>query len=50
MGHEPTPEPKHRMDGGLAAWLQVLGSWLIFANTWSVTSSPHCFRAKLTSK
>ncbi|RAH49312.1 MFS general substrate transporter [Aspergillus brunneoviolaceus CBS 621.78] len=50
MDHEPTPEPKHRMDGGLTAWLQVLGSWLIFANTWSVTSSPHCFRAKLTSK
>lgn len=22
------------MDKGLQAWLQVLGSWLLFANTW----------------
>ncbi|RAL11200.1 MFS general substrate transporter [Aspergillus homomorphus CBS 101889] len=27
------------MDGGLVAWLQVLGSWLAFANTWGLTSS-----------
>lgn len=22
------------MDQGLVAWLQVLGSWILFANTW----------------
>lgn len=22
------------MDHGLLAWLQVLGSWILFANTW----------------
>ncbi|RAK73774.1 MFS general substrate transporter [Aspergillus fijiensis CBS 313.89] len=49
MGHEPTPEPKHRMDGGLAAWLQVLGSWLIFANTWGLTSSYGVFEAHYTT-
>ena len=29
-------EIEHRMDGGLQAWLQLLGSWLLFANTWFV--------------
>lgn len=24
------------MDEGLFAWLQVLGSWILFANTWLV--------------
>lgn len=24
----------YRMDGGLLAWLQVLGSWILFMNTW----------------
>ncbi|KAJ5526721.1 MFS general substrate transporter [Penicillium frequentans] len=28
-----------RMDGGLQAWLQVLGSWILFANTWGLTNS-----------
>jgi hypothetical protein len=28
------PVDHHRMDGGTIAWLQVLGSWLIFINTW----------------
>lgn len=27
-------ETAYRMDGGLQAWLQVLGSWILFANTW----------------
>lgn len=27
-------EVEYRMDGGLQAWLQVLGSWILFANTW----------------
>lgn len=26
--------PQDRMDSGLLAWLQVLGSWILFANTW----------------
>lgn len=30
---------EYRMDGGLQAWLQVLGSWILFANTWFVISS-----------
>lgn len=27
-----------RMDSGLTAWLQVLGSWILFMNTWYVPS------------
>ncbi|KAL7916584.1 major facilitator superfamily transporter [Trichoderma velutinum] len=27
------------MDGGTRAWLQVLGSWIIFMNTWGITST-----------
>jgi len=23
-----------RMDGGVVAWLQVFGSWILFWNTW----------------
>jgi hypothetical protein len=30
---------EYRMDGGLQAWLQVLGSWILFANTWFVVPS-----------
>ncbi|KAJ5921218.1 MFS general substrate transporter [Penicillium verhagenii] len=30
---------EYRMDGGLQAWLQVLGSWILFANTWGLTNS-----------
>lgn len=30
----PSPHTVHRMDHGLEAWLQVLGSWILFANTW----------------
>lgn len=26
--------PPFRMDGGILAWLQVLGSWILFMNTW----------------
>ncbi|PYH48538.1 MFS general substrate transporter [Aspergillus saccharolyticus JOP 1030-1] len=37
MGTDSSPEPTPRMDGGLTAWLQVLGSWICFANTWSVS-------------
>lgn len=31
------------MDEGLLAWLQVLGSWILFANTWWVLGwlEPH---------
>ncbi|KAL4889083.1 MFS general substrate transporter [Aspergillus ambiguus] len=32
-------EAGFRMDGGLQAWLQVLGSWILFANTWGLTNS-----------
>ena len=28
------------MDHGLRAWLQVLGSWILFANTWYVEVQP----------
>jgi hypothetical protein len=27
-------EPELRQDGGKRAWLQVLGCWLLFMNTW----------------
>ena len=30
---------EYRMDGGVQAWLQVLGSWILFANTWFVICS-----------
>ncbi|KAL5356375.1 MFS general substrate transporter [Aspergillus floccosus] len=30
---------EYRMDGGVQAWLQVLGSWILFANTWGLTNS-----------
>ncbi|KAE9374147.1 MFS general substrate transporter [Stipitochalara longipes BDJ] len=33
-----TPLP-HRIDGGLRAWLVVLGSWLLLQNTWGLTAS-----------
>lgn len=29
-------EAEYPMDEGLQAWLQVLGSWILFANTWFV--------------
>ncbi|KAF9884055.1 hypothetical protein FE257_002341 [Aspergillus nanangensis] len=32
-------EAEYSMDGGLQAWLQVLGSWILFANTWGLTNS-----------
>ena len=37
LQREPT------MDEGLLAWLQVLGSWILFANTWWVLGwlEPH---------
>ncbi|KAF2114285.1 major facilitator superfamily domain-containing protein [Lophiotrema nucula] len=28
-----------RQDGGLTAWLQVFGCWLLFMNTWGLTNS-----------
>jgi MFS family permease len=28
------------MDCGFTAWMQVLGSWILFANTWFVWTSP----------
>ncbi|KAK7457414.1 major facilitator superfamily transporter [Colletotrichum acutatum] len=33
------------MDQGLFAWLQVLGSWILFANTWGLTNSFGVFQA-----
>lgn len=29
-----TPIPDLLLDTGLLAWLQVLGSWILFMNTW----------------
>ncbi|KAH0031480.1 hypothetical protein KCU78_g2811, partial [Aureobasidium melanogenum] len=31
--------PELLMDRGLTAWLQVLGSWILFMNTWGLTNS-----------
>ena len=39
-GHEQdstTPDPVP--DGGLQAWLQVLGSWVVLADTWGIVNS-----------
>ncbi|KAK2004319.1 major facilitator superfamily transporter [Colletotrichum falcatum] len=33
------------MDQGVVAWLQVLGSWILFANTWGLTNSFGVFQA-----
>lgn len=29
-------QPEHRIDGGITAWLQVFGSWILFLNSWFV--------------
>lgn len=39
MAFQDEGRVEHRMDGGLQAWLQVLGSWILFANTWFVIPS-----------
>ena len=36
------PAPATAKDGGLRAWLQVLGCWLVFFNVW-YASSHSCF-------
>ncbi|KAF6808754.1 transporter MCH4-like protein 4 [Colletotrichum sojae] len=33
------------MDHGVTAWLQVLGSWILFANTWGLSNSFGVFQA-----
>ncbi|KAK1986345.1 major facilitator superfamily transporter [Colletotrichum cereale] len=33
------------MDQGVVAWLQVLGSWILFANTWGLSNSFGVFQA-----
>ncbi|CAI6237683.1 unnamed protein product [Periconia digitata] len=33
--NEPAPPP----DGGTQAWLQVLGSWMLFFNTWGILNT-----------
>ncbi|OLN86734.1 putative transporter MCH4-like protein 4 [Colletotrichum chlorophyti] len=33
------------MDHGVTAWLQVLGSWILFANTWGLPNSFGVFQA-----
>ncbi|EFQ31147.1 major facilitator superfamily transporter [Colletotrichum graminicola] len=33
------------MDQGVVAWLQVLGSWILFANTWGLPNSFGVFQA-----
>ena len=30
---------EHRVDGGITAWLQVFGSWILFLNSWFVEQS-----------
>lgn len=45
QGQTPPEEAEMEMDKGLQAWLQVLGSWLLFANTWYAHLFPkltHC--------
>ncbi|KAI9751560.1 MAG: hypothetical protein M4579_006015 [Chaenotheca gracillima] len=43
LGALPTIEPETsitpRMDGGTEAWLAVLGSWILFFNTWGLSNS-----------
>ncbi|KAL0940314.1 major facilitator superfamily transporter [Colletotrichum truncatum] len=44
---EPTLEVQKEfvMDSGAVAWLQVLGSWILFANTWGLSNSFGVFQA-----
>lgn len=35
----PPPPPVNPPDGGLRAWLQVVGCWLVFFNAWYVAST-----------
>ncbi|KAH6661186.1 major facilitator superfamily transporter [Truncatella angustata] len=37
------------MDGGSIAWLQVLASWLLYANTWGLTNSFGVFQNHYTT-
>lgn len=46
---KPLPPSPQRMDGGLEAWLQVLGSWLLFINTWGLTNSYGTFQTYYSS-
>lgn len=39
------PAPATATDGGLRAWLQVLGCWLVFFNVWYASAIP-VFSAK----
>ncbi|KAF2686340.1 MFS general substrate transporter [Lentithecium fluviatile CBS 122367] len=34
-----TEDASIQQDGGMTAWLQVLGCWLLFMNTWGLTNS-----------
>lgn len=47
---KPLPPIPQRMDGGLEAWLQVLGSWLLFINTWGLTNSYGTFQTYYSSE
>ncbi|KAI1860339.1 uncharacterized protein JN550_011605 [Neoarthrinium moseri] len=38
-----------QMDHGLRAWLQVLGCWILFANTWGLSNSFGVFQAYYTT-
>lgn len=49
LGIESAKAPVQRMDGGLEAWLQVLGSWLLFINTWGLTNSYGTFQTYYSS-
>ncbi|TDZ39635.1 MFS transporter asaE [Colletotrichum spinosum] len=42
-------EDEFPMDHGITAWLQVLGSWILFANTWGLSNSFGVFQAYYTT-
>ncbi|KAL5434356.1 hypothetical protein PMIN07_004552 [Paraphaeosphaeria minitans] len=48
----PTVQKEHtvRQDGGTRAWLQVLGCWLLFMNTWGLTNSFSIFETYYNQK
>ncbi|KAK7185495.1 MFS general substrate transporter [Paraphaeosphaeria sporulosa] len=43
-------EPIVRQDGGTRAWLQVMGCWLLFMNTWGLTNSFSIFETYYNQK
>ncbi|KAK6213315.1 major facilitator superfamily transporter [Colletotrichum tabaci] len=45
----PTPEPAAKPDGGFVAWMQVVGGFLLFFNSWGILSAFGVFQTTYES-